>query len=183
MSLDHQRPVISVLRSFDRPQADGKLIFFFFILVKDVSGFVIIRYFFVTDDSLIDESPLPMSILKKASKFRNKKLDASIANYSKVEISPGLFVKRPSSKTKMPPPAPLEPNTHQKSQVQQNILPVVKVEQIHEKKSGNDMSVDIGLESPQMPKLKTIDLKKIMKEKKVNEPVLGEIIFCMLVIR
>merc|ERR1711971_334839 len=106
------------------------------------------------DDSLIDESPLPMSILKKASKFRNKKLDASIANYSKVEISPGLFVKRPSSKTKMPPPAPLqEPNTHQKSQAQQNILPVVKVEQVHEKNSRNDMSVDIGLESPQMPKL------------------------------
>ena len=125
-----------------------------------------------------------MSILKKASTFRNKKLDASIANYSKVEISPGLFVKRPSSKTKMPPPAPLEPNTHQKSQAQQNILPVVKNEQIHEKNSGNDTSsVDIGLESPQMPKLKTIDLKKIMKEKKVNEPVLGEIIFCMLVIR
>jgi hypothetical protein len=125
-----------------------------------------------------------MSILKKASTFRNKKLDASIANYSKVEISPGLFVKRPSSKTKMPPPAPLEPNTHQKSQAQQNILPVVKNEQIHEKNSGNDISsVDIGLESPQMPKLKTIDLKKIMKEKKVNEPVLGEIIFCMLVIR
>ena len=125
-----------------------------------------------------------MSILKKATTFRNKKLDASIANYSKVEISPGLFVKRPSSKTKMPPPAPLEPNTHQKSQAQQNILPVVKNEQIHEKNSGNDISsVDIGLESPQMPKLKTIDLKKIMKEKKVNEPVLGEIIFCMLVIR
>ena len=125
-----------------------------------------------------------MSILKKASTFRNKKLDASIANYSKVEISPGLFVKRPSSKTKMPPPAPLEPNTHQKSQAQQNILPVVKNEQIHEKTSGNNMSaMDIGLESPQMPKLKTIDLKKIMKEKKVNEPVLGEIIFCMLVIR
>ena len=145
---------------------------------------MIIRYFFVTDDSLIDESPLPMSILKKASNFRNKKLDASIANYSKVEISPGLFVKRPSSKTKMPPPAPLEPITHQKSQTQQNILPVVKNEQIHEKNSGNDISsVDIGLESPQMPKLKTIDLKKIMKEKKVNEPVLGEIIFCMLVIR
>ena len=144
-----------------------------------ISGFVIIIYFFVTDDSLIDESPLPMSILKKASTFRNKKLDASIANYSKVEISPGLFVKRPSSKTKMPPPAPLEPNTHQKSQAQQNILPVVKAEQIHEKNSGNDISsVDIGLESPQMPKLKTIDLKKIMKEKKVNEPVLGEIIFC-----
>ena len=121
-----------------------------------------------------------MSILKKASTFRNKKLDASIANYSKVEISPGLFVKRPSSKTKMPPPAPLEPNTHQKSQAQQNILPVVKNEQIHEKNSGNDISsVDIGLESPQMPKLKTIDLKKIMKEKKVNEPVLGEIIFCI----
>ena len=125
-----------------------------------------------------------MSILKKASTFRNKKLDASIANYSKVEISPGLFVKRPSSKTKMPPPAPLEPNTHQKSQAQQNILPVVKNERIHEKNSVNDISsVDIGLESPQMPKLKTIDLKKIMKEKKVNEPVLGEIIFCMLVIR
>ena len=144
-----------------------------------VSGFII-NIFFVTDDSLIDESPLPMSILKKASKFRNKKLDASIANYSKVEISPGLFVKRPSSKTKMPPPAPLEPNTS--SQNQQNIIPVVKVEQIHEKNSGNDMSMDIGLESPQMPKLKTIDLKKIIKEKKVNEPVLGEIIFCMLVI-
>ena len=120
-----------------------------------------------------------MSILKKASTFRNKKLDASIANYSKVEISPGLFVKRPSSKTKMPPPAPLEPNTSQKSQAQQNILPDVKVQQIHEKHSGNNMSVDLGLESPQMPKLKTIDLKKIMKEKKVNEPVLGEIIFCM----
>ena len=120
-----------------------------------------------------------MSILKKASKFRNKKLDASIANYSKVEISPGLFVKRPSSKTKMPPPAPLEPNTYQKSQAQQNILPVVKAEQIHEKNSENNMSMDIGLESPQMPKLKTIDLKKIMKEKKVNEPVLGEIIFCI----
>ena len=97
---------------------------FFFHFRKDVSGFVIIRYFFVTDDSLIDESPLPMSILKKASTFRNKKLDASIANYSKVEISPGLFVKRPSSKTKMPPPAPLEPNTHQKSQAQQNIQSV-----------------------------------------------------------
>ena len=83
----------------------------------------------------------------------------------------------------MPPPAPFEPNTSQKSQAQQNIPPVVKVEQIHEKNSGNDLSVDIGLESPQMPKLKTIDLKKIMKEKKVNEPVLGEIIFCMLVIR
>ena len=84
----------------------------------------------------------------------------------------------------MPPPAPLEPNTYQKSQAQQNILPVVKNEQIHEKNSGNDISsVDIGLESPQMPKLKTIDLKKIMKEKKVNEPVLGEIIFCKLVIR
>ena len=83
----------------------------------------------------------------------------------------------------MPPPAPLEPNTYQKSQAQQNILPVIKVEQINEKKSGNDMSMDIGLESPQMPKLKTIDLKKIMKEKKVNEPVLGKIIFCMLVIR
>ena len=77
----------------------------------------------------------------------------------------------------MPPPAPLGPNTHQKSQAQQNILPVVKVEQIHEKNSGNNISMDIGLESPQMPKLKTIDLKKIIKEKKVNEPVLGEIIF------
>ena len=82
----------------------------------------------------------------------------------------------------MPPPPPLEPNTSQKSQAQQNIPPVVKVEQIHEKISGNDISMDIGLESPQMPKLKTIDLKKIMKEKKVNEPALGEIIFCMLVI-
>ena len=79
----------------------------------------------------------------------------------------------------MPPPAPLEPNTSQKSQAQQNILPVVTVEHFTEKNSGNGMSMDIGLESPQMPKLKTIDLKKIMKEKKVNEPVLGEIIFCI----
>ena len=57
----------------------------------------------IADDSLIEESPI-VSILKKPNMFRNKKLDASIGNYSKVEISPGLFVKRPSSKTKMQPP-------------------------------------------------------------------------------
>ena len=60
------------------------------------------RIILFTDDSLIEESPI-FSILKKPNKF-SKKLDASIGNYSKVEISPGLFVKRPSSKTKMQPP-------------------------------------------------------------------------------
>ena len=53
---------------------------------------------FDNDVSLIDESPLP-SILKKPSKAMSKKLETTI-NQSRVEISPGLFVKRPSSKNK-----------------------------------------------------------------------------------
>ena len=118
---------------------------------------------------------MPLSILKKPPKFKNKKLDASINNYSKVEISPGLFVKRPSSKTKMPPPAQLEAN--QKIQLEsENILPTdANIEQILVKKSENEKA-EMEPESPQMPKLKTIDLKQIMKEKKVNEPVLGKLI-------
>jgi len=125
------------------------------------------------DDSLIEESPV-FSILKKPNAFKNKKLDASIANYSKIEISPGLFVKRPSSKTKMQPP-PLAAKSDQQPEqvvVENNILPKEVVESVQKtaKSDKNDVLEEViaGSDSPQMPKLKTIDLKQIMKEKQTT---------------
>lgn len=89
----------------------------------------------VVEDSLIEESPLN-SILKK-----NFKKKANFIDYSQIEISPGLFVKRPSSKTKKEKePAPVPPPP----------IPQPPVNQY---------------QSPEMPKLKTINLEQIMARK------------------
>ena len=116
---------------------------------------------------MIEQTPVP-SILKKPAKFKNKKLDASVANYSQVEISPGLFVKRPSSKTKnkMEPPPTAPPSERDPIQLEHKV-PTVILEH------NDEIKHEMGPESPQMPKLKTIDLKKIMKEKKVAEATKG----------
>merc|ERR1712223_1343709 len=105
----------------------------------------------------------------KPAKFKNKKLDASVANYSQVEISPGLFVKRPSSKTKnkMEPPPTAPPSERDPIQLEHKV-PTVILEH------NDEIKHEMGPESPQMPKLKTIDLKKIMKEKKVAEATKDE---------
>ncbi len=96
------------------------------------------------DDSFIEDSPLP-SILKKSS--RCTKLDASIGNHSRVEISPGLFVKRPSSKSKP------------KAEPTKDILETSAVGQSEKRHEVVDFS-------PQMPQLKTINLAQVFKDGK-----------------
>ena len=120
---------------------------------------------------MIEQTPVP-SILKKPSKFGDKKLwklDASIANYSQVEISPGLFVKRPSSKTKKEPPETAPPSEHLQPGQLEHKAPTA----LTEHNEHVEIKHEMGPESPQMPKLKTIDLKKIMKEKQVAEATQG----------
>ncbi len=99
-----------------------------------------------------DTSPLPMSILKQP---QMKKTDMSF-NQSRVEISPGLFVKRPSSKSKKaqadqflePPPPP--PMANHKSPL----------------KTPTNSNKPISEESPDLPQLRTMDISKYLQQSK-----------------
>ena len=123
-----------------------------------------------------DDSP-PKPILKK-NHFKPK-LNASVFDHSQVEISPGLFVKRPSSRSKNdignshndgkkiqvssklkheekiePKPSPRVVVKPRESWVASNVTPLVK------------SIVKDDCLSPELPQLKTIDLAKIIQDGK-----------------
>lgn len=98
------------------------------------------------EDSLIEDSPLN-SILKKSKS--NTKANHMV-DYSQVEISPGLFVKRPSSKTKK-----------EKEPVEAAVVVAPPQPPINQ------------YDSPELPKLKTINLEQVMAKKSMfNEDLI-----------
>ena len=122
----------------------------------------------VIEDSFIDDSPI-CSILKKPPSKKNEKLNAP--NESRVEISPGLFVKRPSSKTK-PPPVEINQSL---SPPPPPILKSLTKNQTNPKNEQQETEDKIPIiikktepESPQLPSLKTINLQSLMINDKTS---------------
>ena len=129
----------------------------------------------VTSDE--DDDSYPAPILKKQSTKTKSKLNASAFEHSQVEISPGLFVKRPSSKTKgekeiKTVPAeethqsPILPKTDASDKISTSLPPALSIPAI---------SIDQNYgTSPPLPKLESnfLDLQNILTNSKVlNEPI------------
>ena len=121
-----------------------------------------------------DDDSYPAPILKKKS--TKPKLNASAFEHSQVEISPGLFVKRPSSKTK----GDKEIKAVPAEEIQQSpILPKTEVSVKNKDKISTSIPAisndqNYGT-SPPLPKLETnfLDLQKIFNnsnvEKRLND--------------
>ena len=134
------------------------------------------------DESLLEDSPI-FSILKKPKSNPN----ASIVNHSRVEISPGLFVKRPSSKTKKVeqevtnfeiPSLGNKKSLYEKTDELSPQIPILNDQEANLVLSGKKKNPRKTVEekksfnlddSPEMPSLKTMNLTKVLRVKNVEE--------------
>lgn len=137
-----------------------------------------------------DDSPEPLSILKKPPQKHNISIPG---NVSTIEISPGLFVRRPSTKKRQEAKpeqvctttkkTPTKPNSKSKSPEGTPVLPALKTidvgkylknmhnaqhagAEIHNKKEKEVVlkkkpQQDI-MSSPEMPHLQTVDVAKFL---------------------
>ena len=123
----------------------------------------------VTSDE--DDDSYPAPILKKKSTKTKPKLNASAFEHSQVEISPGLFVKRPSSKTKGEKELKVVPV----EEIQQSpILPKTEASVKNEDKISSIPAISNDQNygtSPTLPQLETnfLDLQKILINSKVEK--------------
>ena len=109
----------------------------------------------------------PISILKK-----KLKMNASSFDHSQVEISPGLFVKRPSSRSKNECKSEVLKPVLDADKLQSSVLTNLNDVDIYKKQSPVAISKKVpefranDCVSPELPKLRTIDLAKIIEDNK-----------------
>ena len=109
----------------------------------------------------------PISILKK-----KLQMNASLFDHSQVEISPGLFVKRPSSRTKNECKTEVPKPVLDTDKLHSPVLPNLNNVDVYKKQSPVAISKNVSefrvndCVSPELPKLKTIDLAKIIEDNK-----------------